>query len=52
MTTPTNLKLFGDITSERVDSTLYRQMIGSLMYFYEHEAKYMLCSEHLELGYG
>ena len=26
------LKLFGDTTSERVDATLYRQMIGSLMY--------------------
>ena len=34
MTTPmtTNLKLFGDTTSERVDATLCRQMIGSLMY--------------------
>ena len=34
MTTPmtTNLKLFGDTTSERVDATLYRQMISSLMY--------------------
>ena len=34
MTTPmmTNLKLFGDTTSERVDGTLFRQMIGSLMY--------------------
>ena len=33
MTTPmtTNLKLLGD-TSETVDATLYRQMIGSLMY--------------------
>ena len=28
----TNLKLFGDTTSERVDATLYRQMIGLLMY--------------------
>ena len=28
----TNLKLFGDTTSEIVDATLYRQMIGSLMY--------------------
>ena len=27
-----NLKLFGDTTSETVDATLYRQMIGSLMY--------------------
>ena len=34
MTTPmtTNLKLFGDTTFERVDATLYRQMIGSLIY--------------------
>jgi hypothetical protein len=34
MTTPmtTNLKLFGDTTFEAVDATLYRQMIGSLMY--------------------
>ena len=32
MTTPmtTNLKLFGDTTSERVDATLCRQMIGSM----------------------
>ena len=54
MTTPmtTNLKLFGDTTSERVDATLYRQMIGLLMYFDEHEAIYILCSEHPELGYG
>ena len=28
-----NLKLLGDTTSETVDATLYRQMIGSLMYF-------------------
>ena len=27
-----NLKLLGDTTSEIVDATLYRQMIGSLMY--------------------
>ena len=34
MTTPmtTNLKLFGDTTSDRVDATLYRKMIGLLMY--------------------
>ena len=34
MTTPmmTNLKLFGDTTSERVDATLYMKIIGSLMY--------------------
>ena len=28
----TNLKFFGDTTSETVDASLYRQMIGSLMY--------------------
>ena len=34
MTTPMmmNLKLLGDTISETVDATLYRQMIGSLMY--------------------
>ena len=34
MTTPmtTNLKLLNDDTSETVDATLYRQIIGSLMY--------------------
>ena len=34
MTTPMtmNLKLLGDTTSEIVDATLYRQMIGLLMY--------------------
>ena len=34
MSTPMmmNLKLLGDTTSETVDATLYRQMIGSLMY--------------------
>ena len=34
MTTPmaTNLKLFGDTTSERVDATLCRDMIGPLIY--------------------
>ena len=34
MTNPitTNLKLLNDDTSEEVDATLYRQIIGSLMY--------------------
>ena len=34
MTMPmtTNLKLFGDTTYKRVDVTLYRKTIGSLMY--------------------
>ena len=34
MSTPmtTNLKLFGDTTSGTIDATIYRQMIGSLLY--------------------
>ena len=34
MSTPmmTNLKLFGDTSSRTIDATIYRQMIGSLMY--------------------
>ena len=34
MTTPmaSNLKLLSDASSELVDATMYRQMIGSLMY--------------------
>ena len=34
MSTPmtTNLKLFGDTTSGKIHATIYRQMIGSLMY--------------------
>ena len=28
----TNLKLFGDTTSGKIDATIYRQMIGSLIY--------------------
>ena len=34
MTTPMalNLKLLSDASSESVDATMYRQMIGSLMY--------------------
>ena len=34
MSTPmtTNLKLLGDTSSGTIDATLYRQMIGSLMY--------------------
>ena len=29
MTTPMTMDLFGDTTSERVDATLYMQLIGS-----------------------
>ena len=34
MTAPmaSNLKLLSDVSSEAVDATMYRQMIGSLMY--------------------
>ena len=34
MTTPmaSNLKLLSDASSETIDATMYRQMIGSLMY--------------------
>ena len=32
MSMTTNLKLFGDTTPERDDATLYKKMIGSLMY--------------------
>ena len=34
MTTPiaSNLKILGDASSDIVDATMYRQMIGSLMY--------------------
>ena len=34
MTTPmaSNLKLLSDASSEAIDATMYRQMIGSLMY--------------------
>ena len=32
MTMMMNLKLLGDTTSETIDATLYRKMIGSLMY--------------------
>lgn len=34
MSTPmtTNLKLFGDTSSGTIDATIYKQMIGSLMY--------------------
>ena len=36
-----NLKLLNDTSSDRVDSTIYGQMIGSLMYLYQ--AEYMFC---------
>ena len=47
MATPmdTNLKLLSDETSELVDVTQYKEIIGLLI---EHKAGYMLCCEHLE----
>ena len=36
-----NLKLLSDASSESVDATIYRQMIGS-------ETRYLLCCEHIE----
>ena len=46
MNTPmeTKLKLLVDTSSELVDATLYRQIIGSD----EQQAKYMFCCKHLE----
>lgn len=32
MSMTTNLKVFGDTTSGKIDATVYMQMIGSLMY--------------------
>ena len=49
MATPmgTNMKLLFDETSELVDMTQYRHIIGSLMYMTK-KARYMFCYEHLE----
>ena len=54
-----NLKLLGDTTSETVDATLYRQMIGSLMYLKNTRpdicfavntlSQYMVESRHVHL---
>ena len=61
MSTPmtTNLKLLGATTSETVDATLYRQMIGSLMYLMNARpdicfamntlSQYMVESRHVHL---
>ena len=50
MATPmaSNLKLLSDASSKMVDATMYRQMIGSLMYLDVPETRYLLCCEHLE----
>ena len=50
MATPmaSNLKLLSDASLESVDATMYRQMIGSLMYLTYTRPRYLLCCEHLE----
>jgi hypothetical protein len=45
MNTPMETKLKVDTSSKLVDATLYRQIIGSLMY---DQARYMFCYKHLE----
>lgn len=44
-----NLKLLGDTTSETVNATADDWFVDV---FDEHEARYMLCSKHLESVYG
>jgi hypothetical protein len=55
----TNLKLLGDTSSETIDFTMYRQMIGSLMYLKNTRpdicfavntlSQYMVKSRHVHL---
>jgi hypothetical protein len=49
MNTPmeTKLKLLVDTSSDLIDATLYRQIIGSLMYSTK-QTRHLFCSEHLE----
>jgi hypothetical protein len=50
MNTPmeAKLKLLVDTSSELIDATLYRQIIGSLMYLNKHQTRHLFCREHLE----
>ena len=50
MATPmaSKLKLLSDASSETVDATMYRQMIGSLMYLTNTRPDIFFCCEHLE----
>ena len=51
MTTPmeSKLKLLSDASSEVVDSTMYCQMIGSLMYLMNTGLDIFFFCEHIEL---
>ena len=50
MATPmaSNLKLLSDASSKTVDATMYRQMIGSLMYLMNMRPRYFICCEHID----
>ena len=50
ITTPmaSNLKLLSDASSEAIDATMYRQMIGSLMYLTNMRPDIFLCCERIE----
>jgi hypothetical protein len=50
METPmvTDLRKLRDSDSDPVDSSLYRQLIGSLMYLVNTQTKHFLCCEHIE----
>ena len=49
MDTPmaSNLKLFSDASSESVDATMYRQMIGSLMYLVNTLSQFLTDPRHV-----
>jgi hypothetical protein len=50
MATPmvTNLKKLRDSDSDLVDPSMYRQLIGSLMYLVNTRPGHLLCCEHIE----